>query len=273
MGIFDWMRKLLGGGKSIQEAPPSAPIPMQQANDRAHASDQDLVLKATHDRLDRYWSSVGRVEPEVLAHLISPSFMGGPHWPTTRQAYRVIRRGSSTILATDGMSDPFDDGEETGNGFGMELFLETSDIPAQFLGDKGDIGIIKNSWAFELLRHVAAMVAEAGGIIEKLDTYGVLSIEFPGVSQSDAVAEQVPRQFVAGDDNIGILLGGPDPDFPTRIEDMPLSPVRIVPVVLITALELDRIRSGGRAGRNDIVAKLATSATLHRSTFDRPSVI
>ena len=171
------------------------------------------------------------------------------------------------------MSDPFDDGEETGNGFGMELFLETADIPAQFLGDEGDIGGIRSSWAFELLQHVAAMVAEAGGIIEKLDAYGVLSVEFPGVSQSDAVAAQVPKRFVAADDNIGILLGGPDPDFPTRIDDMPLSPVRLVPVVLITAAELDRIRSSGRAGRTDIVAKLAASPMPHRSTFDRPSVI
>jgi hypothetical protein len=271
MGLFDQVRKLLGAGKSAQDARPSATITGLQAEGQsAQSINHDAVLQATHDRLDAYWAGIGSAEPDVLTHLISPSFMGGPHWPTTRQAYRVIRRGSSTILATDGMSDPFDDGEDTGNGFEMELFIETADLPLDFLGDKGDLSPIMKSWAFELLKHVAAIVADAGGITEKLNTYGVLSIEFPGVSLSNAVAAQVPKQFVAADDSLGILLGGPDPDFPTRIEDMPLSPVRIVPIVLITAAELDRIRFGGRTGRDELVAKLATSPSRHRSNFNRP---
>jgi hypothetical protein len=45
--------------------------------------------------LDRHWHSVGTVERDVIAYMISPSFRGGPDWPSTRQAYRVVRRGDS----------------------------------------------------------------------------------------------------------------------------------------------------------------------------------
>lgn len=79
--------------------------------------------------LDRHWQTVGNVEQDVLDYAISPSLMGGPHWPSTRQAYRVVRRERSILLASDGLSDPFDDVEGAGNGFELELFVESADFP------------------------------------------------------------------------------------------------------------------------------------------------
>jgi len=125
----------------------------------------------------------------------------------------------------------------------------------------------------ELLRNVAATVANAGGIEAQLNRYGTLSTEVPGVSASHAIKDQVPASFVTDDDAIGALIGGPAPDFGTRIDDMPLSPVRIVPVVLLTAAELHEIRAGDGETRNALVARLAATSTGHRSDIGRLSVV
>jgi hypothetical protein len=156
---------------------------------------------------DAYWAAIGKVEKDVLSYLISPSFAGGPAWPTTRQAYRVIRRRGTILIATDGMSDPFEPPVAEVNGFGMELFIETADIAPELAGATGDITALSRSWAFELLSNAAGSVAEASGILSQLDRYGVLSMEFPGVSKSHAINAQVPARFVTADDCVGILLG------------------------------------------------------------------
>lgn len=234
-----------------------------------HAQPDESDLEKTFEARDRYWRGVGTVEYDVLAPLISPSFTGGPAWPTTRQAYRVIRRDNSIILATDGMSDPFEGVQGMGNGFEMELFLETSDVSSEMAGEEGDVTRIRESWAFALLKQTADTVAGAGGIVHMLDQYDVISIELPGASESPVVSAQVPKEFVTDDDCIGILIGGPAPDFAISIDDTPLSPVRMVPVVLITAAELQDVRQGGGAARRALTERLAASPTRHISSLSR----
>ncbi|QJI29489.1 Suppressor of fused protein (SUFU) [Pseudomonas sp. ADAK18] len=238
----------------------------------AEAANQ-AAREASAACLDRHWTSVGTVEADVLAYLISPSFSGGPHWPSTRQAYRVIRRGDSIILATEGLSDPFDDAEGLGNGFEMELFLETSDIPEHARGPLGEVDPFKRSWAFELIEHVAKTVAGAGGITQQLEQHGALSLELPGFSLSHHMSDQLPKHFVTDNDAVGVLLGAPEPDLPTRLDDMPLSPVSLVPVVLITASELEYVRSGGRQAREDLVSRLKDAGVGHMSSLHRDSVV
>ena len=56
------------------------------------------------------WQEVGTQEPLILSDTVNPALMGGPKWPALRQAFRVIRRRTgNVILASDGLSDPFDD--------------------------------------------------------------------------------------------------------------------------------------------------------------------
>jgi hypothetical protein len=251
MGLFDWLRGLSGSKPGADRAAPAphSPIP-------------DSTLVQSQRRRDVFWQGVGALENDVLGHLISPGLLGGPRWPTTRQAYRVVRReGGTVLLATDGMSDPFDteDAERTVNGFECELFLETGDLAPAELGAPGNIEPLKHSWAFELLSSIASTVAEAEGARAAFDAYGVLSIEVPGVSRSHAIKEAVPARFVTSDDAIGVLVGGPAPDFPERIEDMPLSPVRLLPVVLLTAAEL--------------AERLGQSMGRHRCDFVRASIV
>ncbi len=279
---MNFLKKLFGSFKSPssqQNAQPTAPSPdhhepVTPGNpaDEAEAANQ-AARNASAACLDRHWSAVGSVEQDVLSYLISPSLSGGPYWPSTRQAYRVIRRGTSVIMATEGLSDPFDDTEGMGNGFEMELFVETADIPEHARGAVGEVDPLKRSWVFELVENVAGTVAGAGGITSQLDLHGALSLEIPGFSQSHHLSDQLPAHFVTDDDAIGVLLGAPEPDFPTLLNDMPLSPVRLVPIVLITASELEYVRAGGREAREDLVNRLRAAGIGHRSCLHRASVV
>jgi hypothetical protein len=289
MALFDLIRKLFGRAPApsqpalVATEAPATPEAIADpiAVDPEIAVEPEPVEPDTFQRSaarrDAFWATVGTVESDVLTHLISPGLMGGPAWPTTRQAYKVIRRANGSILiATDGLSDPFDDAGDRGgdtNGFNLELFVESADLPADLAGTPGDISPLARSWMLELLQNVAGTVAGAGGIERQLESYGVLSMEVPGVSSSHAIGNQLPEDFVTADDAIGILIGGPAPDFATLIEDMPLSPVRIVPVVLLTAVELGEIRAGDEETRDAVVARLAATPSGHRSDIGRPSIV
>lgn len=280
---MDFLKKLFKSSKpgdtALREEPGNS---VASSNDDVAESSQADTAEDTADQaarqassecLDRHWRSVGSVEQDVLGHVISPSFLGGPDWPSTRQAYRIVRRGDSVIIATDGLSDPFDGAPELGNGFEMELFLETGDLAEGTRGDVGDVTPLMRSWAFDVMRTVAGTVADAGGITHQLENYGVLSVELPGASEAPHLIDQIPRRFVTEDDCVGVLVGGPAPDFATRLEDMPLSPVTLVPVVLITAAELEHVRMGGRKAREALVQQLTAAGHGHRSRLDRPDLV
>ncbi|EJN21868.1 suppressor of fused domain protein [Pseudomonas sp. GM80] len=267
--------KKLFASKKKPELPSAQPVDESFSElDLSEAEKANLAAReASQACLDRHWNAVGVSERDVLGYMISPSFMGGPDWPSTRQAYRIVRRGDSIILASEGLSDPFDDPEERSNGFEMELFVETADIPEHARGALGDVAPLQQSWAFEMLKHIAATVANAGGITGQLQQYGALSLELPGFSQSHYMSDQLPAQFVTEDDMVGVLLGAPQPDFPTLLEDMPLSPVKLVPVVLITAAELEYVRAGGQTARQDLIARLQAAGAGHLSNLNRASVV
>ncbi|WP_230924924.1 Suppressor of fused protein (SUFU) [Pseudomonas wenzhouensis] len=166
-----FLKKLFGlsakAAPEIEQTPASA-MPMTEGDDPNAAA--NLVARlATGECLDRHWQTVGSVERDVLTYLISPAFSGGAQWPSTRQAYRIVRRGEAIILATEGLCDPFDDVQDMGNGFEMELFLESADIPEHARGKPGEVDPLKGSWAFELIEHVAATVADAGGIVRQIE--------------------------------------------------------------------------------------------------------
>jgi hypothetical protein len=274
--LFDRLKKPAHSAIGTLQAPNEASAVVDAVEPTGDVKSANLaLLEAGAACLDRHWQAVGHCEQDVLGFAISPSFMGGPHWPSTRQAYRIVRRNNGIILATEGLSDPFDgvEGDDLGNGFEMELFVETPDIPDHAQGAPGDVYPFADSWTFELLRCVAGTVADAGGYRSRLERYGVLSLELPGVSQSRAMSEQLPAHFVSADDCVGVLIGGPAADFPSRLEDMPLSPVALVPVVLITASELEYLRNGGAQAREDLVARLNAAGLGHVSYLQRASVI
>jgi hypothetical protein len=272
-------RTILGGLAALaapfraraQEAAPDAPPGLSDTDPAAY---QDLVDR-THAALDRRWASVGAVEGDVIGEMIPSALMGGIAWPSPLKAYQVIRRPGAVILATHGLAAPYDEaGDDVpGNGLGVELFIETDDIPAELSGAPGDIGRIKESWAFELLEHLADMVAGDDGVRGYLDRNGAVSTEIPGVARSRTIKAQVPRRFITRDDSIGFIIGRPAPDFPQLVEDTPQRPVLLAPIVLLTAPELERVRDGGREARTGIIDALAKRPHGWRSDLQRKSVV
>lgn len=81
---MDFFRKLFGSSKQpAAENAPATPAPGNAETPyemtEAEAAKQ-TALEASSERLDLHWQSIGTVERDVLAYLISPSFTGGPYW-------------------------------------------------------------------------------------------------------------------------------------------------------------------------------------------------
>src|SRR6267378_911613 len=120
----------------------------------------DRNLEVSFERRAEAWARWGTLQDDVLTHLINPSLMAGPRWPAMRQAFRVARRGPSVLVASDGLSDPFDEGTgaDNLNGFGLEIFATSSDL----------IDRVPGSWVFDLVWQMSQLAAQRGDIAEMI---------------------------------------------------------------------------------------------------------
>lgn len=281
--MFDGLKRLFAGGRkpaahNAPEPPPASdPPPAASSASRpiavATAPAPDAAYEAAFRIIDAsrttFWLSVGRLSADVITYLISPGLSGGPHWPTTRQAFRVVWRPASVVVTSDGLSDPFDKGPPRDTGFGMELFVETSSLPPAAM-TVSDVDSYRHYWPFALAENVAKLVAEAGGIRSDLDELEVISAELPGMAQHVSVKGQIPERFIGDGDTLGVLIGasGDIPDF----SGPPADPIRFASIVLLTAAELDHIRSHGQGAREQVLAHLAAT-TGHRCDLERASAV
>jgi hypothetical protein len=215
----------------------------------------EAILQATYEARDKFVSSLGVVNPDVLAPLINPSFMGGPMWPDLRQAWRVVRRGKNTIVISDGLSDPFSDEPEPGAGFGLEVLAETADpMPEQ----------LQASWLFDLVYQVSQQCASHGGVRDLIDKLGLLSLELP--------MSEVLQPVATSNNRAGVLLGLAPPDMDTEF-DLPGGSVRVVTAKLLWPSELDYAASNGKAGREALAKRFAANGTHHQSSMSRKAVV
>jgi hypothetical protein len=215
----------------------------------------EAVLQATYEARDKYVSSLGVVNPDVLAPLINPSFMGGPMWPNLRQAWRVVRRGANTIVISDGLSDPFSDEPEPNAGFGIEVLAETADpMPEQ----------VQAGWLFDLVYQVSQQCAAHGGVRDLIDELGLLSLELP--------MSEVLRPVATSNTRAGVLLGLAAPDMQTDFAS-PGGSVRVVTAKLLCPSELEYAASNAKAGRDELARRFAADGMQHRSSMLRKAVI
>jgi hypothetical protein len=196
---------------------------------------KDDLFNATVSVRNNFWKTIGKIDPDVLTHLINPAFRGGPRWPALRQAFVKIETPNSIILASDGLSDPFDDVEEPNQGFSLECYLE-SDDPAL----RKNIAELDQTWQFQLLYEVAQNFAHHGGVKELLERHGVLSMEFSYLD--------VPEPFSNEEGRVGVLLGLESEQIPTSIIG-PASDIRLVSIKILTSQELQYILQNGAAVR------------------------
>lgn len=199
-----------------------------------------------------FWQSVGELDPDVIAHLINPSFMGGPVWPSLRQAFATIRRPDVTIIASDGLSDPYEEGDNDYNGLGMEVYVETTPIE----------GSVQNTWQFQLVYQAAQLMAEQGNVISLLEELTYITTEFYDVD--------VPFKTERG--TVGAILGLPSTRFNNEVT-LSLEAVKMVNIKLLTLAELDYILQHGDEGRVKVAELLIKQGDATLSTLERPSVI
>lgn len=253
MKFLDWVKSLF-----------SRPTPQDEIKvkymvepDPNRRGPDDPAYKKTYDALQAYWEKVGTVEPDVISYIVNPMFLGSPPWPGGRQAFKVIRTTESLIIASDGLSDPFEeDKSEQRNGFEMEVFIEVKGQQNMAFND------IQSSAAFALIEQTARQVADWGGITRLLEQINVASSEIPVSS------EAIPNNFLTSDGSVGVLFGMAAKGRPKLVPDTPLSPVRMVPVTAVLPSEVQEIAQS-KAGRDRVAKKLRDAGYRHFSDFER----
>ena len=216
----------------------------------------DELLDTIYAARDRYAASVGTVDPDVLAPVINPSFMGGPSWPNLRQAWRVIRRESTTVIMSDGLADPFMDEPDLNAGLGLEVLAETADPLSSEPWQE--------SWLLRLVYDVSQQCAHHGEVRSVIDRLGVICLELPITAALE--------RFATDRDTAGVLLGITPPDFPSHF-DVACGSVSIVTAKLLWPTEVDYAAEHRAEGRAELVRRFAADGTYHRSSLLRPSVV
>ncbi len=231
---------------------------MAYSNEAEQASAQ-----AAFEARSRFWQSLGQVDADVLTHVFNPAFHGGPAWPALRQAFQRITRDGSTLLVSDGLSDPYPAGEGPATGNGVEVLLETTD-PA-FTGPLHDLS---RYWLFDLVYQVAQNVANAGPqVADMLQEYGVLSMSVP----FDETLREL-TDWVTEDGTAGLLLGAPTPSFPSHVR-LPGGDVRLLPLTVLRPAELEFAMAEGARWRQELVERLASVGAYSVMRPDRASVV
>ncbi|WP_103070442.1 suppressor of fused domain protein [Aquimarina sediminis] len=219
-------------------------------------------FKLSCDRRDEFWRSIGEPYPDVISNMINPSFMGGPKWPSLRQAHIGVKTDNATIVASDGLSDPYDDYDsneenKSYNGLGLELYVVSQN---KF----EDIPSIINSWEFNLLKQVSNTSASNPNLINMLNEYSYISTTVNG--------SKLPEGFVDDNGSSGVLLGLESKSIPKKLE-LSIEKIALINVVLLKPKELEYIIENGAKGRIEIAEKLTTLENGNVLLEDRPSVI
>lgn len=214
------------------------------------------IYDQTNEARDKLFSSLGKVDSDVIGHIINPAFMGGPQWPSFRQAFSVIRSDKSIKIASNGLSDPFDDMAEPNNGFRLEVIAETT----------GKLGAdISSTWLFKLVYAISQQAAHSGQIAEFVTTHGVVTME---LYAEDCGLEELQNK----DGMVGVILGVESPDMPKSIK-FPAEEIVLVSVQVLTPDELEYVSEKRAEGRDHIHALLQKKGIYHRIKLNRKSVL
>jgi hypothetical protein len=208
-----------------------------------------------------FWNNIGSLHKDVLSHLINPTFMGGPSWPSTRQAFVVIDTPQGTIIASDGLSDPYSDFDtnpdnQAYNGIGCEFYIECD--------EKIDFEDIKNSWQFSVLYQAAQLGAGNPNIAGIFDEYGYVSTELYNCD--------IPQEFISEEERCGVLLNLPSKRIEKRLQ-LSLENIRMINVKLLTLDELKYINEKQIEGRNEVAERILNQEKPSISFLERKSVV
>jgi hypothetical protein len=263
---MNWLDRILGK-KSPKQSPDqgapsnrSDPVPTDSAQkdevpDSQPDPEMQRQLEQGCDARAAVLSRLGALDTDVLAPLMNPTFMGGPKWPSLRQSWRVVRRPASTILVSDGLSDPFED-EGIPLGFRVEVCAEAPEL----------FETPHHSWLFDMVFQISQLIANHGKVDELLQKYKTLS--------TVVSVGSVPAHFQNEKGQVGVIIGFPTDALPAGF-DLEHGRVRLLVIKLLLPSELAYIESADdlEAGRNSLVAMLQGSPDAHLSSVTRAAVI
>jgi len=207
--------------------------------------DYEAHFEQSYELRTAYWNSIGQLNPKVIGQIINQAFIDGPKWPSWRQAFTVVGTPNGTILASEGLSDPYSDFDKNPevqdyNGIGFELYIEST---RHFKNFKQ----IQESWEFALLYQAAQFVVNNPTIMAGL-------IQYPQVS-TELYNCKVPAHFENSEGRCGVLLGLPSTTVADKLE-LSIETIRLVNITLLTLPELQLVIEQGEEGRELLAAKL-----------------
>lgn len=221
----------------------------------------DPVFEETTAAIERYWSTVGALDPNVLSFILPEFFSSAPPWPGLGQAYQIVRTDQTVVIASLGLGAPFiGDGPMDQNGFEMEIYVEA---PADGLED---LERVKASWRFEFIRLLSVNVPKWTGLARGLREIGVVSTEIPAF-------ETTPDAWRTEKGMLGVLLNVGATGRPTEVADAPLSPILMCSATVIRPEELRFLIDGGDAARGELADRIRASALGPVSDWERPSFV
>ena len=182
-----------------------------------------------------FWKTVGGLNSDITTHLINPSFMSGmPKWPSLHQSFlRIDLQNGNTIVASDGLSEPFEGAESDGQGFEHEFFAESDEKMED----------VKQSYLFDIVYQISQFSASKGSLKSTIEKYGVVTTEIYDV--------RVPDSFKNQDGRVGVILGLQSDIIPNEIEINGVT-VKLISVKLLTRTELEYVIQNGAAGREKL---------------------
>lgn len=258
---MSWFKKLFGPTKPAPIAPGggSPGISAEPRPGGAVIAEDDPRIAQGQDMVHGHWRKFGALDDDVISYIVNPSFMGAPPWPNQRQAYRVLRRGESVILASDGLSDPFvGTGRNDTSGYGLELWIEAPGL------QDADFDSLKADPAFRLLEIAAQNVAGHGGVAALLDKLGGLSMAIP-------MGAEAPEGWADADGQVGLLIGLQVPEISTRLE-APFGPIRTVCLTPLRPDETEAIVKDVKL-RDTLIIGLLATPSAHRVDWSRESAL
>ena len=210
---------------------------------------------------DAFYATLGAMDADVLAPLVNPAFMGGPRWPSLRQAWRVIRRPDSILIASDGLSDPFEDDDDVfvPRGHLLEVCIEAP--LSAFDGNP-----VQASWLFDLVYQVSQNVADHGSIDLLVQRHGSVSMVLD--------LQDAPKGLEDENEQVGVLLAQGAATIPPSFAT-PYGEVMLLTLTVLQPAELAYISEAEdkAQSRRDLAAVIAASPTAHLSVAQRPAVI
>lgn len=209
---------------------------------------------------DAFYASLGTPDADVLAPLLNPSFMGGPRWPSLRQAWRVIRRPDSIIIASDGLSDPFEDDDDIFEPLGHLL-----EVCVEAPLDSIDGDNLAQSWLFDLIYQLSQNVVHHGSIDLLVQRHGSVSMALD--------LQSPPAGLEDENEQVGVLLDATAPGIPASFAT-PYGEVMMLTATVLQPAELGFIGEAEdrAAARAALARALAASPTRRMSVAKRPPV-